>query len=513
MKKNIRYRKSRKERYESYIHSFLREKRGVFGFCLLLLFAVMGIIVPILSENGAFPPPSGLASYVSSNNLPPDWVEFLPKSLIPASGNIVTDTKLRSNSWSFNVSDSSVMLFNYDKLDFITGGRSAHFTFVDKDSTLSYQGNARGNLEFQWPYNMPINATLSWWMKINITGDISFSSISPYIRLVIPEGSNLPAWTTYFRVHPPDHSEWMLYKRYLPFVQLIYVFQPNSTINLEFGVDYRYTNPAEIGSVDVWFDLVELFVTRPTHGLLGTNHVGQDIFVQLCYSIQVSFFVAFLAGIASLVMGVITGIIAGYRGGLFDTVTMGTVDLLLIYPSLLIIFLLLSQFQVSAFFLPFLIAIFIWPSTARIIRSRVIVEREQLYIESARAAGASDWYIIFRYILPNILGLIFVQFTTNAATAINIEAGLSFMDYPIQRGNEEIERRVKRLPAWLSWGYMLAETHYEGGLSIGAWWAIIPPGLCIVLMATAFMFIGNALDRVFNPLKFQDRSFRSNFKE
>ncbi|MHA2204026.1 MAG: ABC transporter permease, partial [Candidatus Hodarchaeales archaeon] len=170
-----------------------------------------------------------------------------------------------------------------------------------------------------------------------------------------------------------------------------------------------------------------------------------------------------------------------------------------------------GQIEVSLPFLAFLIALFSWPVTARVIRSKVLAEREQLYIESAKASGASDWYIMFHYILPNILGLIFVQFTTTAANAINIETGLSYLDYPIQYGNESIERREKKLGSWYSWGYMLAEAFYEGGISVGAWWAIIPPGICLVLMGASFMFIGNALDQVFNPLKFHDRSFSRNF--
>lgn len=512
VKKTIKYRKSRKERYGSYIRSFFRQKRGIFGFFLLSFFAIIGFVVPILSENGDLPPPSGLDSYVSSDYLPPDWIEYFPKSLIPGSGNVVTDTKfMKKDTWSFNVSDPAIMSFTYDTENFMTGTRSAYFSYEDNNDTHSFPGNVHGSLIFPWAYVAPTNATLSWFMKINITGNINPLSISPYIKFIPPEGCPLPTQSLKYREYPPAHSEWMLYKRYIGFLQLVFIFQPNSTVNLELGIDFQDTNPASVGSVQVWFDQIELHVTRPTHGLLGTNYQGQDVFVQLAYSVQASFFVAFIAGISSLVMGVIIGVLAGYLGGLFDIISMRIVDLLLVYPNLLIIFLLMHQFELSLFFLPFMIALFTWPATARIIRSRVLVEREQLYIESAKASGASDWYIMLHYILPNILGIIFVQFTTTAATAINLEAGLSFLDYPIQRGNESIDRREKMLTSWLSWGFMLAETYYQGGLFNGAWWTMIPPGICIVLMGASFMFIGHALDSVFNPLKFRDRSFSGNF--
>ncbi|MFX0210098.1 MAG: ABC transporter permease, partial [Candidatus Hodarchaeota archaeon] len=405
------------------------------------------------------------------------------------------------------------MSFNYDSDEKITGKRSVRFSYVDNSSTLSHQGNIRGNLIFPWPFKPPTNASLTFFMKVEVTGNLSTSSFSPYIRLNLPEDTDIPPQATNFVLLPPQHSEWMQYRRYLTFIHLIYLFQPNSTVNLEIGIDFRYMNPSLVGEINIWFDKIELYVTRPTHGLMGSNHQGQDIFVRLCYSIQASFFVAFIAGTTSLIMGVVIGIIAGYRGGVLDTLTMRIVDLLLVYPSLLIVFLLMAQYEISLFLLPFLIAFFTWPSTARVIRSKVLTEREQLYIESAKASGASDWYIMFCIILPNILGLIFVQFTTNAATAINLEAGLSFLDYPYQSlSSLDLDRREKRLPKWLSWGFMLAEVHFEAGFHNQAWWTIIPPGICIVLMAASFMFIGNALDRVFNPLKFQDRSFKHNFK-
>ncbi|UCG04193.1 MAG: ABC transporter permease [Candidatus Heimdallarchaeota archaeon] len=513
MKKMIKYRKSRKERFKEKICAYSKEKRGMFGLFTLLFFALMGVYVPFLAESGALPPPNGLESYVASDYLPPSWIELFPKSLIPGSGNIVPDTQFKkTNSWFFNVSDPSAMAFDYDSEDFIIGTKSVHFSLVDNHTALNYQGNIRGNLIFPWPFSHPTNASLYWYMKIMVTGNLSMSSFSPYVRLHLPEDSAIPQYSTDFRVTPPQHSEWIQYTRYLSYIQVFYLFQPNTTINIEIGVNFRDTTPSSVGTIQIWFDQIELYVTRPTHGLLGSNHQGQDVFVQICYSIQVSFFVAFVAGITSLIMGVIIGVIAGYRaGGVFDTVIMRIVDLFLVYPALLIIFLLMWQYKVILSFLPFLIALFTWPTTTRVIRSRVIVEREQLYIESAKAAGASDWYIIFQYILPNILGLIFIQFTTNAANAVNLEAALSYLDYPYKRPVFEEERRAKKLPSWLSWGFMLAEVHFEAGYHNGAWWVIIPPGICIFLMTISFMFIGNALDRVFNPLKFQDRSFKHNF--
>jgi peptide/nickel transport system permease protein len=133
----------------------------------------------------------------------------------------------------------------------------------------------------------------------------------------------------------------------------------------------------------------------------------------------------------------------------------------------------------------FVIAIFGWTSTARIIRSQVLIEKNKAYVEAGKAVGATDVYLIFKHILPNVLSLVFVQIATGVASAMVIEANLSFLGL----GD----------PVHVSWGRMLNWAWISGGVSTGAWWYVLFPGLCIAFLSMAFIYIGYTVDRILNP--------------
>ncbi|MFX0051019.1 MAG: ABC transporter permease [Candidatus Hermodarchaeota archaeon] len=501
-KRKITYRMSRRKRLKSDIRKFFRNGYGLVGFIILITFLLMGIGAPILTWMGVFQPHLGSNSYVGPDYAPPEWIGWFDP-LTPSSGNIIPDSNFeKDDSWRFNTSDPPIIEYRYDSDEFVAGTRSIKFYFEDNNNTIAYNELAKGNIDIPWSYREPKNVSLTCNMKVNFGGNLTTLSIYPYLRLKPPSHVDYLPFFTNFDMRPPPHSEWMSFYRPLSFLPIHYLFQPNSTISLEFGVEIREDNPKLVGSVEVWFDKIELHVTSPNYGVLGTNQRGQDIFIQLFWAAQVSLLIAIIAGLSSTGVGVLIGLLAGYKGGLIDNITMRITDFTLIYPTLLILFVLVSQFKPSLPLLIIMITILAWPTTARVIRSVVIVEREKLHIEAAKAAGASDWYIMLHHIMPALIGVIFVQVATTAANVILLEAGLVYLDYPVFKTVGGIyDRRPKRLPYWFSWGLMLAEAQFEGGISIGAWWAVIPPGLCIALLTTSLMFIGYALDQISNPWK------------
>ncbi|MHA1576211.1 MAG: ABC transporter permease, partial [Candidatus Thorarchaeota archaeon] len=131
------------------------------------------------------------------------------------------------------------------------------------------------------------------------------------------------------------------------------------------------------------------------------------------------------------------------------------------------------------------IAILGWTGTSRLIRSQVMAEKNKAYVESARAIGASDTYIIFRHILPNVTPILFANITLGVVGAILSESGLAFLG--LTDPNEP------------SWGRMLADAQGTGGFSAGAWWVVVFPGLMITTISLAFTFVGHTLDQVLNP--------------
>ncbi|MFX1284197.1 MAG: ABC transporter permease [Promethearchaeota archaeon] len=512
VKKRLVHFRSRRERFRDYVKQYFKHWHGIVGLVILIMFFLMALLAPILTFIGIFPPhifTLGYESYIGSTYSPPQWsTQFDP--LAPPTGNYIPDSSFEEDeSWQFEANNPEIASYSYNETDFITGFRSVQFTIIDNDTKKDIlRSSCKGMIDFEWKNKQPEEAFLICYIKVRFAGNLTSTSVYPYMKFNLPKGVPLNPTQAYFDIRPPPLSEWLLIERPLSFMTKYYVFQQDSLISVEIGVEYINDNPSQSGKVQVWFDQIELKGTRPGQGLLGKNHLGLDIFVQLFWAAQVPLFVGVFAALISVGFGLIVGLNAGYRGGRFDNFTMRICDVILIYPPLPIIFVLSAQFRASLFLLTCFIALFSWPTTARIIRSQVLVEREKGYVEAVKASGGSDWYIMLHHILPNIIGLVLVQITTSAANAILLESGLVFLDYPIftTSSNAVSDRRTKVLLPWFSWGYMLAEAQYEGGLVQGAWWCIIPAGVCIGLLVIAFMFIGHAINKTLNPHLWNDET-------
>lgn len=219
--------------------------------------------------------------------------------------------------------------------------------------------------------------------------------------------------------------------------------------------------------------------------ILGTNDVGQDILSELILGSRISLVTGLLAGALAVIIGVVIGIIAGFRRGLIDYALMGLTDIVLIIPALPLIILVVVYLGSSMWMTIAVIGFVLWPSTARVIRSQVLSVRESGYVESARALGAGDGWLMRRHILPNVLPLIMAKFVLAVAAAMLIEASISFLGL----GD----------PTAKSWGMMLHYAFARGGFIRELWWWYVPPGLCIGLCILALMFISISVEAKSDP--------------
>jgi peptide/nickel transport system permease protein len=218
---------------------------------------------------------------------------------------------------------------------------------------------------------------------------------------------------------------------------------------------------------------------------MGTDELGRDVFRETLAGARVSLLVGLLATGISILLGSLTGLIAGYYQGLVGTTLMRMTDFFLVLPVLPLIIILAAIFGQSFSITVMVIGLTSWPSTARIVRSQVISLRERQFIERIRSLGATDLRIIGIHILPNVLPLIYANTVLVIAGSILSEATLAFLGL----GD----------PVQVSWGTMLHFGFVAGAAGRGAWWYLLPPGLGIVLIVLSFTLTGHTLDQLLNP--------------
>lgn len=222
----------------------------------------------------------------------------------------------------------------------------------------------------------------------------------------------------------------------------------------------------------------------PAH-LLGTDDAGKDVLSNFIYGARVSLTVGFFASFISIVIGGLIGITAGFYGGRVENLLMRVTDIMLVIPDLPLAVVLVALTKPSLLNIIFVIGILGWTGTARLVRSQTLSVKERKFVLRARAIGAGNMYIVRRHLLPLVLPLMVANTVLVISLAILNESTLSFL------GLSD--------PTTLSWGQMLNFAFTRGGMSAGAWWALVTPGFGIVWVVLGCTLLGHGLEQVLNP--------------
>ncbi|MDQ0340606.1 peptide/nickel transport system permease protein [Caldalkalibacillus uzonensis] len=218
---------------------------------------------------------------------------------------------------------------------------------------------------------------------------------------------------------------------------------------------------------------------------LGTDHVGRDIFTRILYGGRVSLMVGFSAMAIMITIGTLVGAIAGYYGGRIDAILMRTVDVFISFPSIFLLITLVAFLQPGLSTIIFVLAIFGWMGTARLVRGEFLTLKKREFVLAARTTGMSNVRIIFSQILPNAMGPIIVAATLGVGSIIMTESTLSFLGLGVQ-------------PPTPSWGNMLTDAQ-SVTIFRTAWWYPTFPGLMILITVLAFNFVGEGLRDALDP--------------
>jgi len=219
--------------------------------------------------------------------------------------------------------------------------------------------------------------------------------------------------------------------------------------------------------------------------LLGTDSIGRDNLARLLYGTRISLSVGLVAVAISMVLGSSLGVIAGFFGGRLDSVLSRVADMVMSFPAMIVILTIVSVLGPNIINVMLVIGFLYWPQFFRLIRGETLSIKQREFVLAGHAVGASNGRILLRHILPNTLAPVIVGATLRMATAILMEASLSFLGMGVQ-------------PPLSSWGNMLMDAQSLTVLSQFPWvW--IPPGLMISVTVLSINFVGDGLRDALDP--------------
>lgn len=287
------------------------------------------------------------------------------------------------------------------------------------------------------------------------------------VDMLMLRKENPPAQTGFFQhlfQGQPDEFTYLPYDSIQTFEDhtIVYLFnpEPTSTVRVQ-----------EVANE-------EIAGTKHQKFLLGTDQYGRDFLSRLVLGSRISLIVGFIAVALSLMIGILVGSLGGFFRGRVDDVVVWLINVVWSIPTLLLVIAITFALGKGIGQVFIAVGLTMWVEVARIVRGQIFSVREMTYVEAGKALGFKDIRVIMRHILPNILNPIIVVSASNFASAILLEAGLSFLGIGVQ-------------PPMPSWGSMIKENY--AFIILDAAYLAILPGVAIMLLVLAFMLVGNAL--------------------
>ena len=271
---------------------------------------------------------------------------------------------------------------------------------------------------------------------------------------------------------------------------------PNLIIYRELAADNLYANfdrwePGPYDAV-IWpllrmgplrQNLEERLEAPSVRHWFGTDDRGRDVFSRVVWGARVSMSVGFISVGIAVAIGTVLGALAGYYGRWVDTVVLRLIEIWICVPSFFLVITVMAFLEPGIDKIMIVIGLTGWPAAARLVRGEMLKQREMDYAMAARASGLPDWRVMFRHLLPNAVGPVFVTATFGVAGAILTESALSFLGFGVP-------------PPTASWGEILKQSQFYVDF---AWWLVLFPGLAVFITVVGFNLVGDGLRDAMDP--------------
>lgn len=438
---------------------FLKSKIGIAGVIILVALIITSILAIIIIPIETF----------KEWNDPSSWLEY-PKTAVPAWMNIFLIQKIPEHM----ILDSPKISEKYDTITLVSHQFDVDFNYDDFPNGIIY--------EFVAQYS---------------------GSPLLHISVLRPDGVEIKLLSSSLPYSESQtiHSERIFFtdstiKKNIAMQNDIFAFKFNDIITEDVIFSHshsqkplngKYVFLAELYGTNLDTNMQEskLIIGGKAFGMMGTDELRRDLAIGLLWGTPLALFIGLTVAIASVVLGLLYGVYAGYKGKKTDEVLMRFNDVVYALPALPFLIILSVTISNSIFLMIGFLMIFGWVGIAKVARSMSLQIKTRGYVEAANMMGQKNSKIIFKHILPQLLPYAFASIAISVPAAITTEAGLSFLGL----GD----------PSFPTWGHILHDANMYGAAASGLWWWIVPPGIMIAITGLSFVFIGNAIDAIVNP--------------
>ncbi|MCX8185232.1 MAG: ABC transporter permease [Sulfolobales archaeon] len=269
------------------------------------------------------------------------------------------------------------------------------------------------------------------------------------------------------------------------------VLEKNTRLYIAVNITY-YCDPMDFlmrckdGSLKISYAPVRVFIKGDAFGVLGTTAYGNDVWTQFIYGARSAVVLGVAVATVTTLVALVFGLVAGYRAGTHTdhSITLLT-DIIYFIPVIPLVMIVGLVFGRTLWNIYAVLIATAWPGGARIIRQWTMTLRSSLYVEAAKALGASEWRIMIKHIAPQLVPYLVYRIVMSVPGVVFFEAAIQLLGF----GDPEAA----------TWGRMINEAYYQGALLMNAWWWIVPPIAGLIMLAAGFVLFGMALDEIVNP--------------